>query len=389
MSPNPSGYNNGQYTFQQQTFCMSMLTCLSFNLTGSSETITQRFKASIEEVLQNSTAQGFIGKWKLVWGPVVFADSFFGAKTSVNSMFIAAPESDPEQVVIAIAGTNGSSLVSWVLEDFNVKETVPWPHEHSPLNPRISKGAAYGLDKLMGLSDVNPSDASTMTARDFLMANPWITKVMVTGHSLGGCLSALYSLYLKNTLSDWNSSGTAVISCLTTAGQSSGDQNFSLYYGEQLADRTTRIWNSMDAIPHAFQPTTLAKVPALYEPNIAVPAPVEKLVASLLRETQANNYVNILPEASGFPSSYVGFKNIDQGKYKTFTDIIEAGVDTARRLIPFESDRIMGSIDFLVEALVQHIFPYFDYFEVNDFMVLMNTPLTRPIPSLTKPTPKT
>ena len=104
MNNDAAGYNGGTYDFRQQTFCLSMLTCLSFNLTGRmAESITTRFRTSVENVLNDEAAKALIGTWKLVWGPVIYADAFVGAKASVNSMFIAAPAEHPDQVVVALS----------------------------------------------------------------------------------------------------------------------------------------------------------------------------------------------------------------------------------------------------------------------------------------------
>jgi hypothetical protein len=255
-----------------------------------------------------------------------------------------------------------------------VKETVPWAYGNSPLNPRISKGVAYGLEKLQALAEGHTKKAAGVTARDYLAANPSVTKVMVTGHSLGGALSPVYSLYLQNTVSQWNASGSAVISVLPTAGQTPGDENFSKYYGEQLGSDTCRVWNSIDIVPHAFQQDTLLQVPPMYEPQIPSQKPIEKLIASLRLETEGNNYLNILPETQGFPSSFIGIKDIAGDKYKTFIDFIDAVVKMVKRMNPFDIDDIAGSIEFLVEALVQHLFPYFNHFGIDEFIRIMNTP---------------
>ncbi len=355
---------------------MSMLTCLSFNLTGSSaEAITKKFRAAVENAMDNS--KELIGTWKLVWGPVVYADAFVGAKASVNSMFIAAPEKHPDQVVIAIAGTNGNSLVGWMLEDFNVKEKVPWPYGHSTLKPHISKGVAYGLGKLQGL--VERKNGTAMTARDYLAANPSITRVMVTGHSLGGALSAAYSLYLENTRSEWDGSGSAAISCLATAGQTPGDEDFSKYYGETLGGTTRRVWNSIDIVPHVYQKDMLLQIPAIYEPHIPAQKPIEKLILSLRRETENNNYLNILPEAEGFPSTFLRLEDIAGANYKTFIDFIDSIVKMVKRANLFGSNDIVGSIEFLVDGLLQHIFPYFGHFKVDEFIKIMCSPVVAPV----------
>ncbi|MEY4484859.1 MAG: hypothetical protein RL693_2311 [Verrucomicrobiota bacterium] len=355
-----------------------MLTCLSFNLTGrSADEITTKYRTLVENVLDDEAARELIGTWKLVWGPVVYADSFIGAKTSVNSVLIASPSEHPEQVIIAIAGTNGNSLMGWMLEDFNVREKYPWPYGTTALKPHISKGIAYGLGKLQGLAEQSPADGPAVTVEDFLTGNPEITQIMVTGHSLGGALASVYSLYLEDTKSDWDTSGQTAINCLTTASQTPGDEDFSTYYGERLSDSTCRVWNSMDIVPHAFEEGMLAKIPAIYEPQIPSQQRIENFIANLQRETEGNLYRHILPEVEGFPSSYMRLDDIAGEKYKTFVDFINNVVNLIKKLDPFRSKSITGDVGFVVHALIQHIFPYFNYFKITEFIKIMCSPTTQ------------
>lgn len=337
----------------------------------------KKFRTSVENVLNNDAARELIGTWNLVWGPIVHADAFIGAKTSVNSIFIATPSEHPEQAVIAIAGTNGNSLMGWMLEDFNVKEKYPWPYGTTALKPHITKGVAYGLGKLQGLVEQNTADGTELTVEDFLAANPALTQIMVTGHSLGGALASVYSLYLEDTKAEWDRSGRAAIRCLTTASQVPGDEDFSTYYGERLSNSTCRVWNSMDIVPHAFENGMLAKIPTLFEPQIPSQPRIEKFIANLQRETEGNYYQHILPEVEGFPSSFMKLEDIAGEKYKTFVDFIENVVKLVKKLDPFRSKSITGDVGFVVHALIQHIFPYFNYFNINDFIKIMCSPKTQ------------
>lgn len=377
MNQDPKGYNNGRYDFQQQTFCLSMLTCLSFNLTGySADAITKKFRTLVEDVLNNDAARELIGTWKLVWGPVVYADAFVGAKTPVNSVFIAAPSEHPEQVVIAVAGTNGNSLMGWMLEDFNVREKFPWPYGTTSLKPHISKGIAYGLGKVQALSEQNTVTGREMTVQDYLTANPAITQIMITGHSLGGALASVYALYLEDTKRVWDRSGGSALSCLTTGSQTPGDVDFSNYYGERLSHSTCRVWNALDIVPHAFELEMMARIPTLYAPQIPSQNRIAKYVANLLRETEGNQYRHILPGVEGFPSTYLKLEDIAGDKYKPFIDFMDSVVKLFKRLNPFRSQSLMGDLGFVMHALLQHIFPYFDYFKINEFIKIMCSPKT-------------
>ncbi len=377
MNDTSIGYNGGRYDFQQQAFCLSMLTCLSFNLTGSEATITKKFRTLVENVLNNPAARDLIGTWTLVWGPVVYADAFVGAKTSVNSMFIAVPAAHPEQAVLAIAGTNGISLMGWMIEDFNVKDKVAWPYGSTALNPHISKGVAYGLEKLQKLAERDPSTGAAVSARDFLAATPTIKRLMVTGHSLGGALSSVYSLFLDDTRSEWDPSGSVEISCLNTAGQSPGDADFSRYYGEKLGATSARIYSALDIVAFAYEKDLLLKIPALYEPHIASQPPIVKLITNLRRETVGNHYLNVLPDAAGFQTPFLRIEDLSGEKYQPFFEFIDNVSNLVKRLNPFGAKNVVGTVGFVAHALVQHIFPYFSHFKIDEFIKIMCVPAAK------------
>lgn len=379
LTADPAGYNGGSYDLRQQTFCLSMLTCLSFNLTGrTTAAITSKFTGLVENALTSEAGRKLVGKWTLVWGPVVYADAFVGAPAPVNSMFIAVPETNPDQAVLAIAGTNGNSLMGWMIEDFNVRETVAWPYGDTPLQPHVSKGIAYGLEKTLGLTDRRAGMGAGQTAREFLGASSTIKNIIVTGHSLGGALAAVYSLYLEDTRAAWDAARAKTLTCLATAGQTPGDEDFSKYYGERLGGATTRIWNALDAVPHAFTPDLLLQVPGLYEPRIPVQKPVEKLILSLRRETEANRYCNILPATAPFQWPFMTLEEIAGEKYRPFVDFVESVSSLVKRMNPFGTSDIVGSLGFVINALVQHIFPYFGHFGIDEFIKVMSTPPPAP-----------
>ncbi|MDV3348259.1 lipase [Leptothoe sp. LEGE 181152] len=370
-----SAYNNGTYSFEQQIFSLSWSTILSFNFKGEASEIASKTKESLVNVLEDKEIQKLIGVWNLVWGPGIYADSFVGEEKSLNSMFIVVPESDPGQAVIAIAGTNGSSLMDWIVEDFNVKETVPWPYGPSSGKAQISKGTYFGLDKLVNLESVDPTSNTSITAQQYLSNRPF-KNIMVTGHSLGGALSPCYSLYLDETRSQWDLSESTIISCLPTAGPTPGDLSFSEYYDNRLSKTTHRQWNLMDVVPHAFNTELLAQVPDLYEPDLSASVGVKLLVRWIQRNTKSLDYLNVAPDAEGFSSKYYRLSDFmkDDDKYderyKAIVEDIKEAIQTfEEELKPFEipSFRTGSILLFLVQALIQHTIGYIAHFDIGDF----------------------
>ncbi|MBL8214811.1 MAG: hypothetical protein JNK87_29095 [Bryobacterales bacterium] len=371
------GYNKGTYTFEQQAFSLSWSTVLSFNIAGEAEEIAVQVKTQVEKLLGDPEIRQLLGTWTLAWGPAVFADSFTGKKEALNTMYILVPAEDPEQALVAIAGTNGTSLMDWIVEDFNVSETVHWPYNSSPEAGRISKGTAFGLDKLVNMTAASSQGTAAISAREFL-GKGGFKKVLVTGHSLGGALSPCYSLYLDETRVAWDTTGTIAISVFPTAGATPGDADFSRYYGDRLGSATKRVWNSLDPVPRAFNVETLAPIPTMYEPELSSDL-IRKLVGWVQRSTEKHHYTNILPETEGFPSHFYSIDEI-AGKNKPIVDEIRKVAKMLQKvLLPYEWDA-GTAIAFIVQALIQHTIGYLAYFDVGAFAQRMSVVTSQATP---------
>ncbi|MCA9639338.1 MAG: hypothetical protein KC492_01555, partial [Myxococcales bacterium] len=129
------------------------------------------------------------------------------------------------------------------------------------------------------------SNTNMLTAlQSFLAGVPAGANVAVAGHSLGGALSPVVALYMQN-LQSWNAGGkVTTIGAWPTAGPTPGEKNFAAYYehvvgqsppsGEAGLTYTSK-YNSLDVIPHAWQASSLAKVPFLYEVENGINPPTD------------------------------------------------------------------------------------------------------------------
>ena len=285
------------YDPNQIIFCLSTLSNLSSTGSGSGGKIEKDIKPEIKAVLADPTVQGLIGEWNLVWGPVVDVGPFkVGGSLAINTLYIARSADNPNHFVVAIAGTDSKSKYDWIVEDFWVGKTVTWPYLPAgwPTQPQISDGTNFGLGKLVAMQDPD----TKLTARQYLQNNAANTPgsfVAVTGHSLGGALSPSYALYLNDTASEWNSAGNATLACLATAGPTPGDADFSDYYGSRLGSATTRVWNSHDVVPHAWEVDMLNQIPTLYEPLITPDIEINAFVALAKWVSRKTPYTQLLP----------------------------------------------------------------------------------------------
>lgn len=270
------------------------------------------------------------GQWEVVWGPVVWkaqpVNPFTGPD---NSWFVAHSPgvvfddgSTHEAYVIAIAGT--SSIYGGVAEDLQVgtvvdflkwvasgitQPTVPMsPDDVVPDGVYVANGTAIAAHTL--LTEPSPSGAASagLTLCEFLsgISMSSSTRVVFTGHSLGGVLSPTMALALVKS----GVLGGEVL-VYPTAGPSPGNGNFAELFAQTFPasssaslDVDYAVWNrnivnSLDIVPQAWC-TKKAQSPAQNLDNIPSIYGLPKLLAvtcvvDVLKYTTDNSNMVYIP----------------------------------------------------------------------------------------------
>jgi hypothetical protein len=338
------------YTTNQQVFCLNALSNHSsfYNSPGTNAVeIARKTKTDIITVLTDkdllvaNNIQKEIGVWNLVWGPCVVAKD----GKALNTMYIAANNSN--DYVVAIAGTDMTSITDWCSEDFAVDTKVEWPlfknTDYNTMVPMISQATFNGFTDLKGMIDIDQN----VNAEYFLSSrSDKIKSITIAGHSLGGALSPVFALYLYQMFAK---DSKIPVNCNPVAGPTPGDIVFAGYYDNQLGATTTRVWNSNDVVPHAWNYMLMQDIEALYFPSPACPPEVHDFVEKYRAETQHNNYTHVVADAAPFRS----------GMYN-------AGFS--------------GLPAFLDELKCQHICAYSDYFQIGQFQLRVQKLLGLPNP---------
>jgi Lipase (class 3) len=172
--------------------------------------------------------------WKVVWGPATYTTP--GALYQDNMMFVAQSTSDASQFVVAVRGTNGTADLDWLLEDFDVRQMMPWPPGSattSPVGAMISESASIDLQIVLLMTG---GVTGSGTLLEFLQSQSGTAlNVYVTGHSLGGCLSTTLALYLKENQQGWDGSGQSIVSAISFAGPTAGNQAFATHSDDMFS----------------------------------------------------------------------------------------------------------------------------------------------------------
>ncbi len=300
MSTYPS--STVPYNRLQQVFCLNWLSNAAGLKLGTADQLTAFAQKCIPLVLQNNTVCGLIGTWSPVWGPIVTEPTSGPFRNvAANTMFVAQQpgENGGTTLVIAVAGTNPVSIYGWAGEDFDVVNTVPWSSAlgldfTASVNtdttiPLISQGTANGLSALLvTMTDPNHDGSLISFLTKAVSTLPGPIEVVVTGHSLGGALSASLALFLADTQGDsegWDPDSVAAVTGVSSAGAPPGNDVFALHFDAVLGTKMNRIWNQLDVIPHAWETDLLVQAPHLYFPYIAPNAGVRALVSLVLANT--------------------------------------------------------------------------------------------------------
>jgi len=223
--------------------------------------------ALMPDRIKNTQVPPSGGRWKCLWGPVQNDDD---ANLAFVAGFYPDPALAPEFICLAIRGTDVDvddicGILEQIWEDLDVADPQPMPWALGD-SARVANGTLEGFDVIKGLTDPSqPPNQQTLaqflTAFYALPANANV-KLVVTGHSLGGCLASIVAMGIRAQLLP-NVPGT--IQPITFAAPTAGNKRFADLYDE-LFPSARRYQNSLDIIPLGCY--DLDAVSGIYENNM-------------------------------------------------------------------------------------------------------------------------
>jgi hypothetical protein len=262
---------------------------------GSDETGDNIEQKVFDEISKYLVKHG-LTNWEIAWGPGVYVK--YNGSVPDNVIFLAFDKTT-RRYFLSVAGTNADSIVDW-FQDLDVSTTVQWPWNNAGSEVQIASGSMAGLSVLMGLkgkacvNGIPVGDAVLL--QDYLKqtlqnAGSGTYRFLTGGHSLGGALAPLLALWLLDTHENWDVN-TAIQSFESwpSAGPTIGTDGFKTYYNERVL-LTTRIHNTLDVVPHAWNKTSLAAIKTLYTPEIEHSDFVDLLVNRSIKKTGDIQYV--------------------------------------------------------------------------------------------------
>ena len=254
---------------------LSTLAYVDENRTATQQQMISEINAGLDEAGYES--------WQVVWGPAVNADR--------SNLMYAAQNSLTGEFAVSIRGSDFGFWLNWI-EDLAAVRLVPYDQFVPAAGnaAQIARGTAIGLRQVMGMHD------GTKSLETFLTAAPEGTPILITGHSLGGCLASA----LAPCVADWVSSASH-LSVYTIAAPSPGNADFAAYYNSQFIDASGfstafRFFNSLDVVPNAW--ASLNTVETYYPPLVSCPPDIGNVIGRA-EQAVSGKYVQLGEPAVG------------------------------------------------------------------------------------------
>ncbi len=219
------------------------------------------------------------GSWSCIWGPARDA-------TDANLAFVAActaPNGALLRAVVVLRGTDitrGDLLgdLKQVYEDLDVahQRALPW---QTPGGVAVAPGTLDGLETVAALVSGGRQLLTFVVA---LLRGPAAAgaPLLVTGHSLGGCLTTVVAPWLLQGLVRAGVAPQVVP--VTFAAPTAGNAAFASYF-DALFRGSVRVQNPLDVVPRAW--ADLASLADLYRQPCNIDANlVERAAIDVLRE---------------------------------------------------------------------------------------------------------
>lgn len=234
---------------------------------------------TIKKAVEGLPPQNPGGTWRCIWGPAQDSDQSILA-------YVAAYYKAPGALAFAAVVIRGTDLAvqdAWgvivqMWEDLDVldQELFPWMPPGS--GALVAYGTLDALNTIQGLRD-NGQRLLPFLSEFLGEERNGQARLVITGHSLGACLTTVAAPWLQASLTQKGIDNT--ILPVTFASPTAGNAAFAKHYSANFPG-SHRYFNSLDIVPLAWH--SLERMKTIYDPDGAKPPEVVDLAIDAYEE---------------------------------------------------------------------------------------------------------
>ncbi|RDV29162.1 hypothetical protein DXV75_01485 [Alteromonas aestuariivivens] len=340
----------------QQMLALCYISYFHYAATATDRENARKISHEIDdEIAKSAVVQG---QWERVWGPALFA--LPGSKFDDALVYVVKHRVQENHFAIVVRGTNPISLPNWVLWNFQAKDLKLWPGytekkdkngKNNPiLSPSCSKITQLQEDQLPCISESSFFGLLVMQAlrppigilgcnsnlleffreqQESLKPGSEPLSIIATGHSLGGALSPLIALWLKEE------NIPAKFQSITFASPTQGNKTFVEYFHYQIQrEDCIRVANDLDIVTLAWDPALMSNI--------------------------LNVYLKQCPPLYPLPHSWLLLRRLQsRSEKKTYRHL-------ADRSAVFPGVFCPTKVPYLYQAIYQHVMAYPKLLDIDD-----------------------
>lgn len=194
--------------------------------------------------------------WKIVWE---------GNELGGNHAFVAT---NGNEYTLAIRGSlinfSWAAFQNWIYQDLHVTSQEKWLFTDDSSNAKLSQGSYDGWQNLNRMTDKKTGQLLLPFLEKELKEN---SRLMITGHSLGGNLATVYASYLWQSFKKKQHTGTG-INVITFAAPAAGNAAFANDFDKKFP-QSIRVENEYDIVPKFPCASRLSSLGELFNDSLS------------------------------------------------------------------------------------------------------------------------